>query len=125
MRPPHKLFARPWRLEEHEESFELAEHGSHPLAYVYCENEPTRRSSTRRTSKDDARRMAAQIVRLLELLEGHCHIKQIEAGPAARRNGLIAVGTLLGTQTLAFPAADFQPAAGGGFSKCVRSCLKP
>jgi hypothetical protein len=35
-----------------------------PLAFVYFENEATRQSSMRRLSKDEARRVAAQIARL-------------------------------------------------------------
>jgi hypothetical protein len=39
-----------------------------PLASVYFENETIRQSSTRRLSKDEARRVAAQIARLPTLL---------------------------------------------------------
>ena len=38
------------------------------LAYVYFEDEPTRRNFSKRLSKDDARRMAQQILRLPELV---------------------------------------------------------
>jgi hypothetical protein len=38
------------------------------LAYVYFEDEPSRRRFSRRLSKDDARRMAQQILRLPELV---------------------------------------------------------
>ena len=38
------------------------------LAYVWFEDEPTRRNFSKRLSKDDARRMAQQILRLPELV---------------------------------------------------------
>ena len=38
------------------------------LAYVYFEDEPARRNFSKRLSKDDARRMAQQILRLPELV---------------------------------------------------------
>jgi hypothetical protein len=56
MQPPRKLFSGPWCLVEHEESFEVADAGGEALAFVYFENEPGRRASMKRMSKEDARR---------------------------------------------------------------------
>ena len=43
--------------------------GEQPLAFVYFEDEAGRARSMKRMSKDEARRLAAQVVRLPELLE--------------------------------------------------------
>jgi len=61
-------FAKPWKIEEQGESFQIRDAAGRILAYVYFEDEPTRRNFSKRLSKDDARRMAQQILRLPELV---------------------------------------------------------
>jgi hypothetical protein len=61
-------FAKPWKIEEQGESFQIGDAARGTLANVYCEDEPTRRNFSKRLSKDDARRMAQQILRLPELV---------------------------------------------------------
>ena len=78
MRQPQTHFARPWSLVEHSESFEVRSATNRILAYVYFEDEPGRRGVTRRIAREDARRMAQQILRLPELLE------ELKAHRAAR-----------------------------------------
>src|SRR5712671_4043848 len=65
--PPRRRFMRPWKVIEHDESYEVQDATGLPLASVYFENE-TIQSSPRRLSKDEARRVAAQIARLPTLL---------------------------------------------------------
>jgi DNA-binding NarL/FixJ family response regulator len=59
MTPPRRRFMRPWKVIEHDGSYEIQDATGLPLASVYFENETIRQSS-----KDEARRLAAQIARL-------------------------------------------------------------
>ena len=61
-------FAKPWKIEEQGESFQIRDAAGRILANVYFEDEPTRRNFSKRLSEDDARRMAQQILRLPELV---------------------------------------------------------
>jgi hypothetical protein len=61
-------FGKPWKMIEHDESFEVQDAAGRNLAFVYFEDDQTRRNFTRRLSKYDARRMAQQIMRLPELV---------------------------------------------------------
>jgi hypothetical protein len=55
MTPPRRRFMRPWKVIEHDGSYEIKDATGLPLASVYFENETIRQSS-----KDEARRLAAQ-----------------------------------------------------------------
>jgi hypothetical protein len=67
---PVRRFPPPWSVEELEACFVVRDHGGQQLAYVYFEEEPGRRSAAKLLTKDEARRIAANIARLPDLLLG-------------------------------------------------------
>ena len=69
MHSPAKPFRQPWKLVEHEESFAIVDAGNTVLAMIYHEDEPGRRTTMRRLSREDARRLASQVVKLPDLLD--------------------------------------------------------
>jgi len=54
MQAPAKPFRRPWKLVEHEESFAIVDAGNTVLAMIYHEDEPGRRTTMKRLSREDA-----------------------------------------------------------------------
>jgi hypothetical protein len=66
---PERRFPPPWSVEEYIDAcFIVRDHGGQQLAYVYFEEEPGRRSAAKLLSKDEARRIAANIAKLPELV---------------------------------------------------------
>jgi hypothetical protein len=63
-----RRFVRPWRVTERDGAYELRDAVGLNLATVPFEDQPDRQSHLNRLSKDEARRVAAQIARLPTLL---------------------------------------------------------
>ena len=70
---PARRFPPPWSVDEadtklHRRRFIVRDANGQALAYVYFENEPGRRSAARLLTRDEARRIAANIAKLPEML---------------------------------------------------------
>jgi len=64
-----RRFPPPWTVEDHNDArFIVKDRNGHALAYVYYEEKRGRRSGANLTTKDEARRIAANIARLPNLL---------------------------------------------------------
>jgi hypothetical protein len=64
-----RRFPPPRSVQELEACFVVRDGNGQQLAYVYFEDEPGRRSAAKLLSKDEARRIAASIAKLPELLK--------------------------------------------------------
>jgi hypothetical protein len=58
----------PWIVAETEPCFIVRDHNEQALAFVYCEDEPGRRITGKLLTRDEPRRIAANIAKLPELL---------------------------------------------------------
>jgi hypothetical protein len=64
-----RRFPPPWTAEETDACFIVKDRGCASLAYVYFEGEPGWRAATRLMTRDEARRIAANIAKLPKLLQ--------------------------------------------------------
>ena len=65
-----RRFPPPWTAEEHRGiSYIVRDANNFPLAHVYFESEPGRRAAANLMAKDEARKIAAGIAKLPELLK--------------------------------------------------------
>ena len=63
-----RRFSPPWSVEETDARFIVRDANGQALAYVYFEEEPGRRAAAKLLTRDEARRIAANIAKLPGLL---------------------------------------------------------
>ena len=62
--PSPRRFSPPWSVEETDACFIIRDGNRQAVAYVYCEDDPGRRSTANLLTRDEARRIAANIAKL-------------------------------------------------------------
>ena len=77
-------FPLPWSVEETDACFIVRDGNGQALAYVYFEEEPGRRAAAKLLTRDEARRIAANIAKLPELRQpvGHQKLAAAFSRPA-------------------------------------------
>jgi hypothetical protein len=65
---PDRRFPPPWTVEDISRPYIVRDANKFAVAYVYFENEPGRRAATNLMTRDEARKIAAGIAKLPELL---------------------------------------------------------
>jgi hypothetical protein len=71
---PERRFPPPWSVDDPDlklgqDCFIVRDGNGYPLAYVYFEDEPGRRSAAHLMTRDEARRIAVNIAKLPNLLK--------------------------------------------------------
>jgi hypothetical protein len=74
---PEAIFPPPWSVEETNACFIVRDGKGQALAYAYFEDEPGRRSAAHLLTRDDARRIAANIGR------ASCRCSHVRNAPLA------------------------------------------
>jgi hypothetical protein len=64
-----RRFPPPWSVEETDACFIVRDANRHALGYFYHDDKPHRRSVNKRLTRDEARRIAANVAKLPELLQ--------------------------------------------------------
>ena len=72
-----RRFPPPWSAEVTPNCFIVRDAKGQQLAYVYYESEPGRRSAAKLLSKDEARRIAANIAKLPDCATKRCARKRM------------------------------------------------
>ncbi len=69
MSAPERRFPPPWTVEDIGAAFVVMDSAGQKPAYIYYEEEPGRRSAAKLLSRDEARRIAANVAKLPSFIE--------------------------------------------------------
>ena len=86
-----RRFPAPWKVEEQPACFIVRDHYEQALAYIYYEERPGRQSAAKLLTKDEARRIAANVAKLPSQLRKSDMPGAIQTNSSGRRRGKINI----------------------------------
>ncbi|MEJ8571198.1 hypothetical protein [Microbaculum marinum] len=104
-------FEPPWPVVERAECYTVESATGQILVYIYFEDEPGRRGATGRLTKDEARRLAANVAKLPDLLGASAPDGRLRAPleAALAAVDVTAPATVVYPLKLALDALDAEP----------------
>jgi hypothetical protein len=96
----NRRFPPPWSIEDNGACFIVKDSAGQKLAYIYYEEEPGRRSAAKLLTKDEARRIPANVAKLPELLKLVAFAKRARSEPSSVISALLLhVNTMADSST--------------------------
>ncbi len=92
---PSRRFPPPWSVEDIDAAFVVKDSAGQKLAYVYYEEEPGWRSAAKLLSKDEARRIAANIAKVARIIAQALDVGMAQSAFAWRSVSTRHFGSLL------------------------------
>ena len=114
MPSPNRRFPPPWSVDEQEACFIVRDNNGQALGYFYFEDEPGRRAAAKLLTRDEVRRIAANIAKLPEPAPAPLTRRDEVAAAHSRRSAPVRLhpnaGSIAATHYLtSWPMSDIAP----------------
>ena len=115
---PNRRFPPPWSVDEQEVCIIVRDKNGQAVGYFYFEDEPRRRAAAKLLSRDESRRIAANVAKLPKLLRSR--------GAPETTSGLLwpGAGPSAQERTARRACSDGTYVKGGTFAFCFKKASK-